>query len=109
MVAYRSPGLLCCAGTYNDLIKSDLTAPCSLCPRGTTTAKEGSDAESDCQCEYNTLEYWFRVATTFGCAWEAFFWLKPIACQVSTEVIPEATNHAMLQGQILLARHRDVW
>lgn len=41
--------LLLPTGTYNDALRNDTTSPCTQCPTGRTTLREGGDSISDCQ------------------------------------------------------------
>lgn len=50
------PLLSCCtcvarcapAGTYNDAVRNDTSSPCTACPIGTTTVRDGADSVDDC-------------------------------------------------------------
>lgn len=39
------------AGTYNDILNNNMSAPCQACPTGTTSAIEGATSKDDCKRE----------------------------------------------------------
>lgn len=61
-------GQQCPVGIYNDQIRQDKTAPCFLCPLGTTTMALGSDSRDDCQCKWLALGLLARSCWAVECS-----------------------------------------